>query len=84
LVNFAPGGQRVVTCLETLRTIVRELVAAVRKNLTIDWTVRDNVRAYLRFIIKRILCKYGYPPNKQEQATQTVQEQAQVLSVEWR
>lgn len=68
---------------ETLRTIARELVASVRKNVTIDWTVRENVRAQLRVIVKRILRKYGYPPDKQEKATQTVLEQAEVLSQEW-
>jgi type I restriction enzyme R subunit len=64
---------------ETLRTIAREVAEAVRKNVTIDWTVRENVRAQLRVIIKRILRKYGYPPDKQEKATQTVLEQAEVL-----
>src|SRR5687767_4962879 len=67
----------------TLITIARELVEAVRKNVTIDWTVRENVRAQLRVIVKRILRKYGYPPDKQEKATQTVLEQAEVLSAEW-
>jgi hypothetical protein len=47
---------------ETLRTIAREVTNAVRKNVTIDWTMRENVRAQLRVIIKRILRKYGYPP----------------------
>jgi type I restriction enzyme R subunit len=69
---------------DTLRTIARELVAAVRKNVTIDWMVRENVRAQLRIIVKRILRKYDYPPDKQEKATQTVLEQAEVLlSQEW-
>jgi type I restriction enzyme R subunit len=68
---------------ETLKAIARELVSAVRKNLTIDWTVRENVRAHLRVIVKRILRKYGYPPDKQEKATQTVLEQAEVLCAEW-
>jgi len=68
---------------KTLKTIARELVAAVRKNVTIDWMVRENVRAGLRVIVKRILRKYGYPPDKQEKATQTVLEQAEVLSEAW-
>jgi len=67
----------------TLVKIARELVETVRKNVTIDWTVRENVRAQLRVIVKRILRKYGYPPDKQEKATQTVLEQAEVLSAEW-
>jgi type I restriction enzyme R subunit len=68
---------------ETLRTIARELVRAVKANVTIDWTVRENVRAQLRVLVKRILRKYGYPPDKQEKATQTVLEQAEVLSEAW-
>jgi len=68
---------------ETLRTIARELVATVRKSVTIDWTVRDNVRAQIRVLVKRILRKYGYPPDKQEKATKTVLEQAEVLSEAW-
>jgi type I restriction enzyme R subunit len=68
---------------ETLRTIARELVRTVRANVTIDWTMRENVRANLRVIVKRILRKHGYPPDKQEKATQTVLEQAEVLSEQW-
>ena len=68
---------------DALRAIARELVASVRANVTIDWTVRENVRAQLRVLVKRILRKHGYPPDKQEQATQTVLEQAAVLSAEW-
>lgn len=68
---------------ETLRAIARELVAAVRNNNMIDWTLRENVRAQLRVLVKRILRKHGYPPDKQEKATQTVLEQAALLSAEW-
>ena len=67
----------------TLRDIARELVETVRRNVTIDWTMRENVRAQLRVLVKRILRKYGYPPDKQEKATQTVLEQAALLSEEW-
>jgi type I restriction enzyme R subunit len=67
----------------TLRTIARELVATVRKNVTIDWAVRENVRAQLRVLVKRILRKHGYPPDKQEKATRTVLEQAELLSETW-
>ncbi len=55
----------------------------MRRNVTIDWTLRENVRAQLRVLVKRILRKYGYPPDKQEKATQTVLEQAAALSAEW-
>ena len=68
---------------EALREIARQLVATVRSNVTIDWTLRENVRANLRRLVRRILRKYGYPPDKQEKATQTVLEQAEVLSEAW-
>jgi len=67
----------------TLTKIARELAEMVKKNVTIDWTVRENVRAQLRVLVKRILRKYGYPPDKQEQATTIVLEQAEVLSEAW-
>jgi type I restriction enzyme, R subunit len=62
---------------ETLRMIARELVDIVRKNTSIDWTVKESVRAKLRTMVKRILRKYGYPADMQEKATQTVLEQAE-------
>jgi type I restriction enzyme R subunit len=68
---------------ETLRAIARELVETVRNNVTIDWTLRENVRAQLRVLVKRILRKHGYPPDKQEKATSTVLEQAELLSETW-
>jgi type I restriction enzyme R subunit len=67
----------------TLALIARELVETVKRSVTIDWTVRENVRAQLRVLVKRILRKHGYPPDKQEKATQTVLEQAELLSAEW-
>ena len=68
---------------ETLRGIARELVETVRNNVTIDWTQRENVRARLRVLVKRVLRKHRYPPDKQESATRTVLEQAEVLSAGW-
>ena len=68
---------------ETLRDIARELVETVRANVTIDWTVRESVRAKLRVLVRRTLNRHGYPPDKQEQATLTVIEQAEVLSERW-
>jgi type I restriction enzyme R subunit len=68
---------------ETLRALARELVQAVRSSVSIDWTLRETVRAQLRVIVKRILRKHGYPPDKQEKATQTVLEQAALLTEEW-
>ena len=68
---------------ETLRDIARELVETVRGNVTIDWTLRENVRANLRRLVRRILRRHGYPPDKQEKATVTVLEQAEALSEGW-
>ena len=68
---------------ETLHGIARELVERVRGNVTIDWTLRENVRAKLRVLVKRVLRKHGYPPDKQESATRTVLEQAELLSAGW-
>ena len=68
---------------DTLREIARELVQTVRRNVTIDWTVRETVRAQLRVLVRRILRNHGYPPDKQEKATQTVLEQAEALSEGW-
>ena len=68
---------------DTLKTIARELVEMVHNNVTIDWTVRETVRAKLRVMVKRILRRYGYPPDKQEKATQTVLEQAELIAKDW-
>jgi type I restriction enzyme R subunit len=68
---------------ECLRDIARELVATVKANVKIDWTVREDVRAQLRVYVKRCLRKHGYPPDKQAKATVTVLEQAEVLSEHW-
>ncbi|HVB84459.1 MAG TPA: DUF3387 domain-containing protein [Rhodanobacteraceae bacterium] len=68
---------------DNLRLIARELVKTLRANVTIDWTQRETVRANLRVLVKRILRQYGYPPDMQEKATQTVLEQAEQLSGMW-
>ena len=68
---------------ETLKAIARELHEKVRASVTIDWAVRENVRAQIRVMVKRILRSHGYPPDKRDAATQTVLEQAEVLSELW-
>jgi type I restriction enzyme R subunit len=68
---------------ECLRFIARELLKTIRENVTIDWTAKESVRAKLRVMVKRILRKHGYPPDKQEKATQTVLQQAELLCAEW-
>jgi len=67
----------------TLRLIARELVDTVRRNVTIDWTVKESVRAKLRILVKKILKKHGYPPDKQAVATETVLRQAELLCADW-
>jgi type I restriction enzyme R subunit len=67
----------------TLTTIARELVESIRKSVSIDWTEREGVRAKIRVMVKRILRKSGYPPDKQEKATATVLQQAELLCADW-
>jgi len=67
---------------ECLRVIAHELLETIRANITIDWTAKESVRAKLRVMVKRILRKYGYPPDKQEKATQTVLQQAELICAE--
>ncbi|MGH2685157.1 MAG: type I restriction enzyme endonuclease domain-containing protein, partial [Actinomycetota bacterium] len=68
---------------ETLRDLARKLADTVRQNATIDWTVKESARANLRALVRRVLAKYGYPPDMQEIATKTVLEQAELLGYEW-
>lgn len=68
---------------ETLKTMAKELVDTVRKNVTVDWTMRDAVQAKLRLLVKKLLKRYGYPPDKQEKATLTVLDQAKLLCKDW-
>ncbi len=68
---------------DTLKMIARELVQSVRRSVSIDWAQRENARAKIRVMVKRILRRFGYPPDKQERATELVLEQAEVLCREW-
>lgn len=68
---------------KTLQAIARDLVQTIRNNVTIDWTVKESVKANLRRLVKRLLRKYGYPPGKQEKATETVLQQAELLCRDW-
>jgi type I restriction enzyme R subunit len=65
---------------EILKHIARELVDSVKRNTTIDWTVRENVQAKMRIAVKKILRKHGYPPDMELKATETVIEQAKLLA----
>jgi len=55
----------------------------IKKNVSIDWTIRESVQAHLRVLVKKILRKYGYPPDKQKMATETVLKQAEVIAKDW-
>ncbi|MBI2590969.1 MAG: type I restriction endonuclease subunit R [Candidatus Blackburnbacteria bacterium] len=68
---------------KTLKAMAKELVDMLRKNTTIDWTIKESVQAKLRVYIKRLLKKYHYPPDKQEGATKIVLEQAELLAKDW-
>ena len=68
---------------QTLKAMAKELVMLLRKNTTIDWTIKEKVQARLRILVKRLLHKYHYPPDKQEVATVTVLEQATLLCRDW-
>ena len=68
---------------DKLKLIAAELITQVRKSVTIDWTVREGARAKIRVMVKRILNKYGYPPDLQEEAVRTVLTQAELLCADW-
>ena len=65
---------------EQLRLIAREIAEKVKANATIDWTIRESARAKLMVLVKRTLNKYGYPPDKQQKAIDTVLKQAELLA----
>ncbi|MCW7536277.1 type I restriction endonuclease subunit R [Aquabacterium sp. A7-Y] len=67
----------------TLKKIAVELTQNLRKSVTVDWAKRETVRAKLRVMVKTLLRRYKYPPDRQEEATETVLRQAESLSAEW-
>jgi type I restriction enzyme R subunit len=77
------GSAREVMGDDKLKVIATELITQVRKSVTIDWTLRESARAKIRVMVKRILNKYGYPPDLQEEAVRTVLQQAELLCAEW-
>jgi len=68
---------------DTLKQIAQELVAMLRKNTMIDWTLKQSVQAKFRFLVKKLFNKYKYPPDKQELVTKNVLEQVEVLCKDW-
>ena len=67
---------------EVLIQIAREIAEKLRQNVTVDWSVRESVRARLRLLVKNLLRKYKYPPDQQAEATELVLSQAEVISEE--
>ena len=68
---------------DKLKVIAAELITQVRKSVTIDWTLREGTCAKIRVMVKRILNKFGYPPDLQEEAVKTVLMQAELLCADW-
>jgi type I restriction enzyme R subunit len=66
-----------------LRVIAHELVASIKSNVSVDWMHREGARARMRVLVKRLLRKYGYPPDLQDAAVQKVLQQAEALSADW-
>ena len=73
---------RQLTEKEKLRELAVVLFEKVRENASIDWTIKESVRAKLKVIVKRILRQYGYPPDMQMVATETVLKQAEMIANE--
>jgi hypothetical protein len=68
---------------DKLKLIAAELITQVKKSVTIDWTLREGARAKIKVMVKRILSRYGYPPDLQDEAVRTVLMQAELLCAEW-
>ena len=68
---------------DQLRVIAHELLSSLKSNAPVDWQHRESARARMRILVKRILRKYGYPPDLQDAAVQTVLQQAEVLAARW-
>ncbi|QTF10596.1 type I restriction endonuclease subunit R [Brenneria izadpanahii] len=68
---------------DKLKVIAHELLVSLKGNISVDWARRDSARARMRVLVKRILRKYGYPPDLQDAAVQTVLQQAEALSAMW-
>ena len=66
-----------------LKVIAAELITKVKASVTIDWTLRESARARIKVMVKRILNRYGYPPDLQDDAVKTVLAQAELLCADW-
>jgi type I restriction enzyme R subunit len=74
-------GPQAALADDALRAVARKVLQVVRANVTVDWTVRENARAQLRVLVKRVLRQHGYPPDRQDQAAKLVLEQAEALEL---
>jgi hypothetical protein len=83
LQGIAEGHAFAIERQEGERFIATELITQVRKSVTIDWTLRESARAKIRVMVRRILNRYGYPPDLQAEAVKTVLMQAELLCAEW-
>jgi type I restriction enzyme R subunit len=68
---------------DKLKVIATALITQVRQSVSIDWILRESARARIRVMVKRILNRYGYPPDLQEEAVKTVLQQAELLCADW-
>src|SRR5699024_2405689 len=65
---------------EVLRQIAHELTQSIKRNMSVDWSLRESVRAKMKVTVKRLLKKYGYPPDLQKAAVDTVMKQAELMA----
>ena len=82
LINLIYNSARELMQKDKLRELAVVLFERVKANTSIDWTIKENARAKLKVIVKRTLRQYGYPPDMQELATETVLKQAEMLAHE--
>jgi type I restriction enzyme R subunit len=72
-----------MTVIGVVKEIAKEIADKVRSNATIDWTIRESARAKLMVLVRRTLKKYGYPPDLEQKAIDTVMKQAELLAAEY-
>lgn len=77
------GSARELMESETLRTLAQLLVKTIRSTATVDWTQKESVRAKMRIEVRKLLARYGYPPDLQKAAVDLVLEQANAIAVDW-
>jgi len=81
--RFVKMNRLCVTCDPILKALAHELTDKMRKSASIDWQKRQSARARMQMLIKVLLAKYRYPPDKQPKAVELVIEQAELFADEW-